>query len=185
MTLFCPILKAHSVDCISLSSLVQNMFMAYILLSSIYYFVLKNTKSNNPMHVILKDYYVNNKYETLVVDMIYIGFIFSFTFMLYRIIYVDFIKRNIKITPYLLFFILFNIIIIVTNLLLSKVMNSKSISNKLTIKWSNLNGKIRSVMHNIIFLNTIAIIGFGIILAGYSNIIIPPIYTALAVKYLL
>lgn len=177
MLSFNNILINHSNDNISLSSLVQNMMISYFIINAIIYFFIKNIKQKkNNIIKLLKNYYIDNKYKSFVIDTIFIGILYSISFLLYKILYLEFYN---KISPLSLFFIILNISIICLKLLFNLINTN---NNNFSVKFNKISYSI--FFYDIMIYNIISIIGFSIILLGYNNIIIPPVYIALLLKYI-
>lgn len=172
MSLFCPIIRAHLSDCISLPALVQNFIITYILISTLLYMLFKNVKIEKTN--IFYDFriaFLYNKFELFIYDILLIGIIFSLTFMIHRYIDANF-KENNNVDEFIIFFIILNIIsptvIICLNLLLDK-----------TEKFNNLilrGNIILKLFLYLVLINIIAFITYSIMLLGYSNILLPPTY---------
>ena len=184
MTIFCQILTAHNTDCVSLSSLVQNMLISYILIMFVVSFILSKVKSNSNPIKLLQDSYLKHKYETFVIDLIYLGFVFSMTFLIYRILSVElFINRNVKISPFILYTIILSSMIIISSMLSGLLINYGSTQVKSLKKWSKYGWK--AIIFDLIFFNIVSLVGYSIMLLGYSNILVAPTYVGLALKFLM
>lgn len=184
MTIFCQILTAHNTDCISLSSLVQNMLISYILIMFIVSFTLSKIKSKSKPIQLLQDYYLKHKFHSFVIDLIYLGFVFSMTFLIYRIVSVElFINRNVNISPFMLYTIILSCMIIISSILTGILINYGSIPVKSLKEWAKYGWNV--IAFDLVFFNIVSMIGYSIMLLGYSNIIVAPTFVGLAVKFLM
>lgn len=186
------ILSSHLNNCVSLSSLVNNMLTSFILLSSIFYISLKyvvKTPSNTIVKL-LREYYVNMKYESMVINFIWISIVISSTFMLYRIIIVTVINNNpnsfiIK-NKVALFYILLNVITLIFNIVLEIFIKKSNDSVAKSLKkWRKTLGTTASIIYDMLLLNSITLLAFAIMNLGYCNLILPPMYISLFIKYLI
>lgn len=184
MTIFCPILTAHNTDCISLNSLVQNTIMSYVLISFVIVTILKYTKSKSKPINLLKDYYLKHKFQSFVIDIIYTGFVFSLTFLLFRIASVElYVNRQVNISPFALYTTILSIMILVGSMLTGVLVKYGSSPVKSLKEWAKYGWK--ALVFDLVFFNIVSMLGFVIMTLGYSNIVIPPVYVGLALKFML
>lgn len=176
------ILLSHNDNNISLSSLVHIMMISYILMTSLYYIFLKYilVKTDIKPLNILKKYYTEMTHSAYAIDIVYTGFVFSITLIMFRILSKKYDFNQVK-----LFFIIFNCMIIFTDIVFAFLLNKKTETGKIYMSWGKSMGFINVILHDIILFNIVAILGFNIIKHGYSNIIIAPVYTILLTNFII
>ena len=194
MTILKSIFEAHINNELSLASIVQNTFTAYILISSLYYIIFKyllKGSSKNPAVKVFKTYFVAYmKDDSFIIDTLLLGLIVSVSFMIFRIVKAELDNRTTKdgkqIKPMntsLLFFLIFNgVIILVLSLIVS--LSNKFKNYKPLGSWIKLLSSGGFIFYYMLMFNLIVLVAALIMYFGYSNIIIPPIYAALVIKHL-
>lgn len=174
----CNILEAHSKNCISLSTIIQVMVVSYLMISYIYSVILypiSNKSKNNKIGYLKSIHNGKQKFVNLTSNIIYTTLLFSLTLIFYKLITIN------KEPSLALFFIILNSTIIMMDILLF-LGNSFYVNNYYTDRYTLL-GIFPVMIHNIFLYNIIALLGFYLIVKGWNNIVIPPVYAIAFFKY--
>lgn len=204
MTLFCPIIKSHLDNCVSLSSLIQNFVITYILVSTVLYYILLKTNINkNSFLGNYKSYLVNLQPMSFLFDIILITMIFSITFMLHKYfntIYNNTSENNNTTTnsddtentnttnnnsghllqDFTVFIIILNLVSPIVIFLITTLLSSNN--NYFNSVVTNRQRMPLKVFLYTLFINLIAVITYSTMLMGYSNILVLPTYFILFIR---
>lgn len=187
---FCDkILKEHCNNCISLASIVQIMIIASFKMALIYGGILSLIKSKNAGVGLLKKYYGGDmKYVGFTVDTIYTALLFSFSLIVYKLFDGYSKKFSESKIPYTVkFLIIFNIMIIILDFIIGIAISTYSSNSPVAgifKKWHSTIGTIPVLLHDMVYFNLVALIGFTLIKKGWSNIVITPLYAIMFFKYI-